>query len=158
VRRRAGWKAGGSGRRRSRRFYGALLAVGTALAAPAACSSSSAGLQGEGGTCSLTSDCQEGLVCIPQSDGSRKCSSDLSGIQQTEEAGGADATMPTPQKDGGKTTDGGKPAGDGGSPPPQDGGNQPQDTGSPPQDTGTPPQDTGAPPQDSGGGVDAPTD
>jgi hypothetical protein len=139
-----------------RRLYGALVAIGVVAAVPAACSSSSAGVQGEGNSCSLTSDCQEGLVCITQSDGSRKCSSDLSGIQSTEEAGAADATMPT--KDGGKAADSGKPAGDSGSPP-QDSGTPPQDTGSPPQDTGSPPQDTGAPPQDSGGGgMDAPAD
>jgi hypothetical protein len=125
---------------------------------PPACSSP-ADLRGEGGSCSQATDCQEGLVCVPQPDGTRKCSSDLTPIQSTEDASVASkdgAATDGAAKDG-AAKDGaqGDAAGDGSSPP-QDGGPPPQDTGSPPQDTGTPPQDTGSPPQDSGvGGGDA---
>jgi hypothetical protein len=142
------------------RFAPALFAVfatAAVAALPAACSSQEQ-LQGEGGPCTQATDCQEGLVCIPQPDGTRTCSSDLGSIQQTEDAGGggndaapkdsgnADARMPA--------RDGGTPPQDGGAPP-QDSGSPPQDSGSPPQDGGSPPQDSGAPPQDSGGGTDA---
>ncbi len=74
-------------------------------------------------------------MCVPQPDGTRKCSSDLTPIQSTEEAG---AAADGAAKDGQ--------------------GDAPSDGSSPPQDGGTPPQDTGSPPQDSGGGGDAPVD
>jgi len=139
----------------------ALLVVlaTVALAALTPGCSSQEQLQGEGGQCTQATDCQEGLVCIPQPDGTRKCSGDLGAIQP--DAGGAgDATAP---KDGGKgdaatpPADGGTPPQDGGTPP-KDSGSPPQDSGSPPQDSGGPPQDSGSPPQDSGGGTDAATD
>jgi hypothetical protein len=47
-------------------------------------------LGGSGATCLQATDCQEGLVCIPQTNGPNICSSDLSTIQLTE-----DATAPT---------------------------------------------------------------
>lgn len=90
-------------------------------------------------------------MCVPQPDGTRKCSSDLTPIQSTEDASAAATDGAV--KDGAR----GDAAGDGSSPP-QDGATPPQDTGSPPQDTGTPGQDTGSPPQDSGGGTDAAAD
>ena len=105
----------------------------------------------QGGTCALTSDCQEGYVCIKQPDGTRQCTNDLSSIQTTEDAGGGvDSGM--------AASDSTAPQGDSSAPtqesgaPPQDSGTPPQDTGSPPQDTGSPPQDTGSPPVDAGGG------
>ena len=116
----------------------------------------------QGGTCALTSDCQEGFECITQPDGTRQCSSDFSSIQHTEEAGAEAAAMPMDGAAQGDSTvppqDSGAPPGDTGTPPqdtgspPQDTGTPPQDTGTPPQDTGPPPQDTGTPPQDAGGG------
>jgi hypothetical protein len=99
----------------------------------------------QGGTCQLTSDCQQGYVCITQTDGTRQCSSDLSSIQSTEEAGAEAAAAVMDGAPQGDST-----AQDTGSPP-QDTGSPPQDTGSPPQDTGSPPQDTGSPPQEAGG-------
>ena len=66
--------------------------VSCALAVPAvvlgACNASPK-LSAAGGACFQATDCEDGLVCVPQKDGSRVCSSDLSGIQTTEEAGGA---------------------------------------------------------------------
>ncbi len=108
-----------------------------------------------GDTCELTADCQEGYVCITQPDGSRQCSSDLSSIQLTEEAGMEAAATPmeagAPQGDStAPPQEGGLPPQDSGTPP-KDTGSPPQDTGSPPQDTGSPPQDTGSPPQEAGG-------
>ncbi len=64
---------------------GAIALVYGAIGASSACSSS-AKLVAAGGACSLASDCQEGLVCIPTPGAStgRSCSSDLSTIQETE--------------------------------------------------------------------------
>jgi hypothetical protein len=63
----------------------AIALVYGAIGASSACSSS-AKLVAAGGACSLASDCQEGLVCIPTPGAStgRSCSSDLSTIQETE--------------------------------------------------------------------------
>jgi hypothetical protein len=100
----------------------------------------------------VVTDCQPGLACVQQADGSRRCSNDLTPIQMPAEAGGpADATPQDAMVDGDDAT----PMGD--SAAPQDTGTPPPpDTGSPPQDTGAPPPpDTGSPPQDSGTGGDA---
>lgn len=67
----------------------ALLLVPAALAL--ACSSSPA-LVAAGGECFAASDCQPGLVCVPQRNGPRVCSSDLSQITGRPPAGG-DAAM-----------------------------------------------------------------
>jgi hypothetical protein len=117
-----------------------------------ACSSPAA-LGGQGETCEQATDCQEGLACVPQPDGTRQCSNDLTPVQTTEEAGVNDAPAPmdaAPQ-DGTTPQDTGSPPQDTGSPP-KDTGSPPQDTGTPPQDTGSPPQDTGSPPQETGTG------
>ena len=67
------------GRRRVRR----AVAVAVALVLPAvlalACSSSPA-LVAAGGDCFAASDCQPGLVCVPQKNGPRVCSSDLTQV------------------------------------------------------------------------------
>jgi hypothetical protein len=52
----------------------------------AACSSPEA-LQGPGGACMQVTDCQAGLVCIPQKNGPNVCSMDTSSLVATEEAG-----------------------------------------------------------------------
>lgn len=96
---------------------------------------------GSGGTCELTSDCQEGYVCITQPDGTRQCSNDLSSIQLSEEGGTEAGAMPM---------EAAAPQGDSAAPP-QESGTPPQDSGSPPKDTGSPPVDTGSPPQEAGG-------
>jgi hypothetical protein len=99
--------------------------------------SSAEKLQGQGGVCFTVSDCQEGLACVPQKDGSRICSSDLTPIQMAAEAGG---TMPEAAVDGavdGGSSDATAPAD---SPMPVDTGTAPMDTGAPPADTGTPPE------------------
>jgi hypothetical protein len=49
-----------------------------------ACGSQKLGAQGA--TCLQATDCQEGLVCVPQPKGANVCSSDLSTIQLTEDA------------------------------------------------------------------------
>jgi hypothetical protein len=136
---------------RSRRslFLGllGLLGLGVVVGAlgivQAACSSPEK-LAGEGGTCFEVTDCAPGLVCAPQADGSRRCTSDFSGIVHTEEAGTVD--------------EGGGPQGDAssGDANPAD-GQPPKDVTqdvNPPDDV-NPPQDTGA--QDTGAG-DAPVD
>jgi hypothetical protein len=84
-----------------------------------------------GGDCTLATDCQPGLVCVPQ--GSKHvCSSDLSKVAGQVEADG-----------GNKGTDGGDAStGDGGNVTP------PKDSGTPDTGMGTP--DSGAGPKDSG--------
>jgi hypothetical protein len=102
---------------------------------PVACSSNDP--IGSGGQCFETTDCAAGLVCIPQKDGSRICSSDLSSIQMTE----------TDASDSGGGGGGGGGTGDGGGGPTGDSGGT-----KPPVDSGTtPPVDSGTtPPVDSG--------
>jgi len=105
-----------------------VVGLASATIAVVACSQA-APLVGQGGTCQVTTDCQDGLACITQPDGTRQCSSDFTGIQSTE----SDAETDAPAM---ATGDGAAPA---------------SDTGSPPADTGTTPQDTGAAPQEAGG-------
>jgi hypothetical protein len=105
------------------------IALGAAAAATVitACGTK-AKLVAQGGDCLQVTDCADGLVCVPQDNGKRICSNDLSSVQTTE-----DAQAP-PAKDAGTkdgTTD--APA--------------PQDTGAPPQDSGQ--ADTAVPPQDA---------
>ena len=139
---------------------GLAFALPSAALLALACSSPAA-LVGAGGQCEQATDCQEGLVCIPQSNGTRICSNDLQAIQNTEIDSGTDATMAipdstTPLPDGTSQdvapppTDVGPPPQDT-SPPPDDTGPPPQDSGPPPQDSGPPPQDSAPPPEDSGG-------
>ncbi|HEY3817080.1 MAG TPA: hypothetical protein VGL81_07915 [Polyangiaceae bacterium] len=142
--------------KRGRAYLPPVLVVLGAMVAGEACGQAAAPAA-SGGSCQLTSDCQEGYVCITQPDGSRQCSNDLTSIQLTEEAGAeaaatpmdaaapmGDGSAPPPQEGGVTSQDSGSP------PPPQDSGSPPKDSGSPPQDTGSPPQDTGSPPQDTG--------
>jgi len=56
-----------------------------AVAAVASCGTK-AKLVAQGGECLLATDCQDGLVCVPQADTTRICDSDLSRIQRTEDA------------------------------------------------------------------------
>lgn len=76
---------------------------------------------GAGGECFLATDCEPGLVCVPQQNGSRICSSDLSRV----------AGRPPPEagpRDAGEAGDAGEDA------TPEDGGpDAPADTGT---DTG----------------------
>jgi hypothetical protein len=58
--------------------------------------STKAKLVASGGECLQATDCEDGLVCVPQSDGKRICSNDLSGVQMVEEA-----AAPPPAKDAG---------------------------------------------------------
>jgi hypothetical protein len=123
----------------------ALLAGAVVLAVAAACSTQ-AQLAGSGAQCFAATDCQEGLVCIPQKGGTSICSNDLSMIQTVEDAAAGDAApMPTgdgatgddgaAMPDSGTTTDSGSP----------DTGSTPDTGGSP--DTSAP--DTSAPPDSS---------
>jgi hypothetical protein len=100
------------------------LAIALALSA----CSSKAKLIAQGGECLQATDCVDGLVCVPQQDGRRICSNDLSGVQSIEEAGpppagdaGAlDATSDAPLADV-EQPDAGPPA-DTGAPPDAGGG------------------------------------
>lgn len=61
---------------------------------------------GPGGECFLASDCQPGLVCVPQPSGARLCSSDLTGFEGNPpaEAGGDTAVPDDAPDDAGQDT------------------------------------------------------
>jgi hypothetical protein len=108
-----------------------LVAFGAVCAAvalsPQACSSRDP-LAPKGAACFLAGDCEPGLVCVPQDNGNRICSDDLS---QVAGKGPPDAAADVRA---GEAGEGGDAPADG---PPTDG--PPPDTG---QDTG--PADTGS--------------
>ncbi|HEY4011773.1 MAG TPA: hypothetical protein VGM06_00430 [Polyangiaceae bacterium] len=85
----------------SARARGALLAGLAGLAG--ACSSPPV-LQGAGVRCMQVADCQLGLVCVYQTDGTGTCSGDTSALVMTEGDGSAAQAATTP------------PAGDAGAP------------------------------------------
>src|SRR3954452_19314600 len=68
------------------------MAGGGVLLAVAACTPDTP-LVAAGGECFAASDCEPGLVCVPQRGGARQCSSDLSMVagRQPPEGGAADA-------------------------------------------------------------------
>ncbi len=105
-----------------------------------ACSSPEA-LAGKDGQCLQTTDCQQGLFCVPQKSGIKTCSTDLSSIVSTEEAGAADAQARAEGGEAGAVREGGTP-----------------DTGASAE--GAPPAESGAPaeaqaPADDGGASEA---
>ncbi len=112
-------------RRRLLGFGALTLAVALV---PQACSQKDSALA-KGQPCFLASDCQPGLVCVPQNDGTRICTDDINGVAgEGPREAGRDGNMPEAGEGGDAPSDG---------PPPMDTGVQ--DTG---QDTG--PADTGA--------------
>ncbi len=48
-------------------------------------------LVGQGGACALTMDCDRGLACVPQQDGSRMCTGDLTSVAKATQPAPADA-------------------------------------------------------------------
>jgi hypothetical protein len=115
----------------------AVAAIVWAL--PFACSTPE-NLQGNGGQCTQTTDCQPNLFCVPQKVGPGICTNNLSTIVSTEEAG---ATI----GDGAPKGDAPAP-GDGGTTPPDGGGSIPE--AQPPADNASPPPEAAAPPPDAG--------
>ena len=86
-----------------------------------------------GGECFQATDCGDGVVCVPQADGKRICSTDISGTVSIEDAGG-----PPPAD-----------AGDAGDAGPSDAGPDAARTDAAPKDAAPPdsePPDTGASP------------
>ena len=106
-------------------------------------------LAGEGSECFLTTDCQEGLACITQTDGTRRCSSDLSSIQDPAVPSGGDAAAASPEGGGDAGVEAEPPPTDATTPPPQDAPPPPADASTPPQDVAAPPPDVGTPPQEA---------
>lgn len=90
------------------------LAVALGVAGLAACSSPPAPV-GPNGQCMLTTDCQAGLVCVPQKNAPSICTSNLASIVSTEEAG-APAPKDAAAGDGRAPADGSAPAEAGTSP------------------------------------------
>jgi hypothetical protein len=91
----------GKPRRRVRvALVAVVLAVPAALAA--ACAPKNAA-SGAGQECFVASDCEPGLVCVPQRGGARICSSDLSQVT------GRPPTEPEVPEAGDATTDGPEP-------------------------------------------------
>ena len=85
----------------------ALVIAGLSLIA----CSTKAKLAVQGADCLQATDCQDGLVCVPQQDGRHICDNDLSGVQTTEDATApaTDAGRKDGSAEGGKS-DGGSPA------------------------------------------------
>ncbi len=83
----------------------ALVPLALALLIPLACGNETS-LSGAGEECFAATDCQAGLVCVPQKDGARFCSSDLTmvagrpppeaGAAADSEAGGDGPTEGSP--------------------------------------------------------------
>jgi len=67
---------------------------------------------GAGAECFLATDCEPGLVCVPQQNGSRICSSDLSRVagRPPPEAGPRDSGEAGDADDDGAVEDGGEDA------------------------------------------------
>jgi hypothetical protein len=130
------------------------------LAAFSGCSSAET-LAGQGGTCSLVTDCQDGLVCVPkdpnQPNGARICSSSTMNILPAATAmATATATPDSGAPPGEPPVDGGSsnptPPGDGSARAPDEAGGPTVEAGRPPPVDAQPPQEAEAPPVDSGGG------
>ena len=69
-----------------------------------------------GGECFQASDCGDGVVCVPQTDGKRICSTDISGIVSAEDAaappvdaGASDGASDSAPRDAAKQPDGAPP-------------------------------------------------
>jgi hypothetical protein len=99
-------------------LFTALAAV--AMATPFACSSPQT-LQGNGGRCLQTIECQPGLFCVPQMNGPGMCSTNLMSIVSTEEGGKQEASA---AQDGAAKRD--APTPDTGATTPPDGGSTPE--------------------------------
>lgn len=92
-----------AGVRRSRRavLVAVVAPIFLLLLLPLACTPDTERV-GAGGECFIASDCQPGLVCVPQRGGARACSSDLSQVvgrpPAMGEAGAADAESDGPEE------------------------------------------------------------
>ena len=120
---------------RKNRAFGFAVVVVALGALPSACSTSQSAV-GSGGACLTATDCQPGLVCIPQPNGAQSvCSNDLSGVQKTESTdSGADGAVEATvlNGDSGTTTT----TTDGSTFTPDDSGGSAEDTYRPPVDSG----------------------
>jgi hypothetical protein len=114
------------------------LVASSAMPLIAASCSSAQTLEGSGGRCFQVTDCQLGLACVPQPDGSRVCSNILTPIQMLP-MGGADAAADAMPATDGNSVDGTTP----------DDTSSPVDTGSSPETSV--PLDTGSPQEASPG-------
>jgi hypothetical protein len=127
------------------------LAGASAVSLVLACSSPAA-LLGQGGQCLQTTDCQNGLVCVPQAnDGPKICSSNLATTVSTEEAG----TPIVTDAAAGDAGEGGQPADgatQGDAAPEPDAGSTSTPDATEAKETEAPPTPEAAPP------VDAPPD
>jgi hypothetical protein len=126
-------KPGSRSLRRERIRIGIVIgSIAVGLAAMFACAAQPS-LSAAGGECFAATDCVDGLVCVPQRDGSRLCSDDLSQV----------AGHPPPEGGGAMMTEAG---GDGPREANPSDSPQGQDTSMP--DTSMP--DTSMPPLDAG--------
>jgi len=119
-----------------------IALAGVLTLASFACSSPQA-LQGDGGQCLQTTECQPGLACVLQMNGPGVCSTDLTSIVSTEEGGKQDASA---AQDGAAKGDG--PAPDTGAAKPPEGGANPDAQA--PQDTSAPPVEAAGPVPEGG--------
>lgn len=112
-------------------FLAAFAAA--ALLGAGACADREASL-GAGSRCFLASECAPGLVCVPQEDGTRVCSSDLRGVQGEPPAPAPGSEAGAPVADAGEADDSGTTGGNGNPGGARDAGGTPRDAGGSPRD------------------------
>jgi hypothetical protein len=123
-----------------------LAAVGASMTGTGC--STAAPLAAAGGSCLASTDCAEGLICIPAKNAAGHCSSDVGAIQYTEEAGAMDAAA----AEAGDAT---AAASDAKAPPAGDASMMADSGGS--SDATPPPADASPPPVDATSAADAAT-
>jgi hypothetical protein len=131
------------------RLVALVTAAGLSIG-PFACSSPES-LSAQGGSCTVVTDCQDGLVCGKGPNGTRVCTNDLASLQPPQDSGLDDAANQAPQAEGSAGNDA---EADSTEPPPSD-ARAPSDVASPPADVET--VDVEIPPVDAGKPEDAGT-
>jgi hypothetical protein len=158
-------------RRKGQGALPAAVLMGVVLSTGPMSCSSSAQLSGNGGSCVLSTDCQDGFICCNGDKGSNTCVASTSCLQPGG-AGAMDAAsanMMMAQADGAAGDDMTTPPGTDASQQDMDTGmsTEPPDTGmmtkppvdsGKPEDTGSPPQEAAPPPPPDSGGGDATSD
>lgn len=81
------------------RPFRALFALATVLSLATAAACKTATLAPQGGECALATDCEPGLVCLTNKDGTRACGSDLSGVTKPVDPGQKDTGTDAPTAD-----------------------------------------------------------
>jgi hypothetical protein len=93
-------------RRRRFTFAPLFLPLAPLLTLATACSSAAPPV-GQGGQCEVATDCENGLICEPQKNGTSICSNNLTGVQQLPPSADAGGAAPAPTPDAAAVSDSG---------------------------------------------------